>query len=182
VVTPKTLAGRAALSGYRLRVRGVRVEQVELPGIGIRYDLVTNAGRRIGVVAHRSGRRDLVVFDPEDPDRCTEQIELTDVEAEALAEVLGVSLMLGHLAGLREQAAGLWTEQVSLPADSPWVGRRLGEARIRTRTGASVVAVLRDSGVIASPGPDLVFAAGDVVVAVGTRTGLDAVSRVLAEG
>lgn len=173
-------AGRAA--GYGVRVRGVRVEQVELPGIGIRYDLVTSAGRRIGVVAHRSGRRDLVVFDPDDPDRCTEQIDLTDVEAEALAEVLGVSLMLGHLAGVGEQAAGLFTEHLSLPADSPYVGRPLGDARIRTRTGASVVAVLRDSGVIPSPGPDLVLAAGDVVVAVGTRAGLDAVTRVLSQG
>lgn len=163
-------------------MRGVRVEQVELPGIGVRYDLVTASGRRIGVVAHRSGRRDLVVFDPDDPDSCTEQIELTDIEAEALAEVLGVSLMLERLAGLRDQAAGLFTEHLSLPADSPYVGRQLGDARIRTRTGVSVVAVLRDSGVIASPGPDLIFEPSDLVVAVGTRKGLDAVTRVLADG
>jgi len=158
------------------------MEQVDLPGIGVRYDLVTSSGRRVGVVAHRSGRRDLVVFDPQDPDSCTEQIELTDVEAEALAEILGVSLMLGRLADLHDQAAGVWTEQVSLPADSPYAGRPLGDARIRTRTGASVVAVLRDSGVIPSPGPDFGFTPGDVLLVVGTRTGLDAVTRVLADG
>lgn len=160
----------------------MRVEQVELPGIGIRYELLTSSGRRVGVVAHRTGRRDLVVFDPADPDTCTEQIALTDVEAEALAEILGVSLMLGQLAGLRERAAGLWTEQVSLPADSPYVGRRMGDAALRSRTGASVVAVVRDSALIASPGPDLLFEAGDVVVVVGTRAGLEAATRVLADG
>lgn len=148
----------------------------------MRYDLTTSAGRRIGVVAHRTGRRDLVVFDPADPDTCTEQIELTDVEAEALAEVLGVSLMLERLAALRDETAGLWTEQLSLPADSPYVGRQLRDTRIRSRTGASIVAVLRDAGVVVSPGPDLTFEPGDVVVVAGTRSGLDAVNRVLADG
>lgn len=158
------------------------MEQVELPGIGMRHDLVTESGRRIGVVSHRTGERDLVVFDQDDPDACTEQLALTDDEAEALAGMLGASLMLGQLAGLREQAAGLRTEQISLPADSPYVNRRLGDTRARTRTGASIVAVLRDGGVIASPGPDLAFAPGDVVVVVGTRHGLDEVSRLLADG
>jgi len=158
------------------------VEQVQLPGIGVRHDLVTEAGRRIGVVSHRTGQRDLVVFDPDDPDACTEQLALTDDEAEALAEVLGASLMLSQLAGLREQAAGLRTEQISLPVDSPYLGRPLGDTRARTRTGASIVAVLRDGSVIASPGPDLVFALRDVVVVVGTRRGLDQVASLFADG
>lgn len=160
----------------------VRVEQVELPGIGMRHDLITEAGRRIGVVSHRSGQRTLVVFDRDDPDACTVQLALTDDEAEALAGVLGASLMLGQLAGLREQAAGLLTEQFSLPVDSPYQGRPLGDTRARTRTGVSIVAVLRDGGVLASPGPELVFAPGDVLVAVGTRAGLDKLSRLLAAG
>ena len=161
---------------------GVRVEQTELPGIGMRHDLVTSAGRRIGVVSYRTGKRDLLVFDPDDPDACTEQVALTDDEAAVLAEILGASVMLGQLAGLREQAAGLRTEQLSLPPDSPYVGRRLGETRARRRTGASIVAVLRGGTVIASPGPDFVFEAGDVLVVVGTPDGLDGIGRILADG
>lgn len=160
----------------------VRVEQTELPGIGMRHDLVTSAGRRIGVVSYRTGKRDLLVFDPDDPDACTEQVALTDDEAAVLAEILGASVMLGQLAGLREQAAGLRTEQLSLPPDSPYVGRRLGETRARRRTGASIVAVLRGGTVIASPGPDFVFDAGDVLVVVGTPDGLDGIGRILADG
>lgn len=160
----------------------VRVEQVDLPGIGVRHDLVTDSGRRVGVVSHRSGERDLVIFDPEDPDTCREQIALTDDEAEALGEVLGASLMLGRLSGLREQAAGLLTEQLSLPTDSPYTGRQLGDTRARTRTGASVVAVLRAGEVIASPGPEQGLNMGDVLVAVGTRHGLDELTRLLVDG
>jgi len=156
------------------------VEQTALPGIGVRHDLITESGRRIGVVSHRSGRRDLVLYDEDDPDASDADIPLTDAEAEALADILGASLMLSQLAGLRQQAAGLLTEQLAIPAGSPYVGRTLGDTKTRTRTGASMVAVLRDREVIASPGPSFRFAAGDVVVVVGTRTGLDGVGGILA--
>lgn len=156
------------------------MEQTALPGIGVRHDLVTASGRRVGVVTHRNGRRDLVLYDDDDPDAGDVDIPLTDDEAEALADILGASLMLGQLSGLRQQAAGLLTEQISIPASSPYVGRRLGDTRARTRTSASIVAVLREREVIASPDPTFRFEAGDVVVVVGTRQGLDGVSKILA--
>ena len=108
----------------------VRVEQTPLPGIGVRHDLITSSGRTVGVVSHRNGRRDLLLYDVDDPDACLASIPLTDDEAEALADVLGASLMLGQLAGLRQQAAGLLTEQIALPAGSPFVGRRLGDVSL----------------------------------------------------
>lgn len=160
----------------------VRVEQIPLPGIGMRYDIVTESGRRIGVVSHRTGRRDLVVYDVGDPDTASEQIALTDDEARTLADVLSSTLTLARLSGLPDQAAGLATEQVSLPPDSPYIDRPLRATRIRSRTGASIVAVLREGKVIASPGPDTILLAGDVLVVVGTRSGLDAVTRLLVEG
>lgn len=142
--------------------------------------MLTASGRTVGVVSHRNGRRDLVLYDMDDPDACLASIPLTDDEAEALADILGASLMLGQLAGLRQQAAGLLTEQIPITAGSPFVGRRLGDTRTRTRTGASIVAVMRDREVIASPGPSFAFEANDVVVVVGTRQGLDGVTAILA--
>jgi len=160
----------------------VRVEQTALPGIGVRHDVVTASGRRLGVVSHRSGRRDLVLYDRNDPDAAIATVSLTDDEAEALADILGASLMLGQLSGLRQQAAGLLTEQIAIPAGSHFVGRQLGDTKARTRTGASIVAVLREREVIASPSPSFRFEAGDVVVVVGTREGLDGVTAILANG
>ncbi|GAA3905378.1 cation:proton antiporter regulatory subunit [Amorphoplanes auranticolor] len=153
-----------------------------LPGIGVRHDLVTASGRTVGVVSHRNGRRDLLLYDVDDPDSSAASIPLTDDEAEALADVLGASLMLGQLAGVREQAAGLLTEQVGINAGSPFVGRRLGDTHARSRTGASIVAVLRDREVIVSPDPSFVFEANDVVVVVGTREGVDGVTAIFASG
>ncbi|GIJ08590.1 potassium transporter TrkA [Micromonospora andamanensis] len=141
---------------------------------------MTESGRRLGVVSHRSGRRDLVLYDADDPDGCSADIPLTDDEAEALADILGASLILGQLSGLREQAAGLLTEQIPVPAASAYVNRPLGDAKVRTRTSASIVAILRAGEVIVSPGPSFRLEAGDVLVIVGNRQGLDGASAIFA--
>jgi TrkA domain protein len=158
----------------------VELEEVRLPGIGVRDDFLTREGRRVGVVAHRSGRRDLVIYDRDDPDACSETVPLTTEEADALAELLGASRVVERLATIREQAAGLVTAQLPVTPESPFVGRTLGETEARSRTGASVVGVLRGGGAIPSPGPDFRFEAGDVVLVVGTRAGVDGVAQILA--
>lgn len=160
----------------------VRVEKIDLPGIGTRHDVITKRGRRVGVVSHRSGERELALFDVDDPDASTDSIHLSDDEAEALADVLGASLLLGQLAGIREQAAGLFTEQLLISAGSPYAGKVLGDTRARTRTSTSIVAIVRGADVIPSPTPMTPLAAGDTIVAVGTRAGLDALARVLTDG
>ncbi|TDN91163.1 TrkA C-terminal domain-containing protein [Microbacterium sp. BK668] len=155
------------------------VERAELPGIGVRHDINTEAGRRLSVVTFRDGRRELAISDEEDPDRAEETLPLTDDESIALSEVLGGSLILTQLAGLREQVAGLYTEQIPVRADSPYVGRPLGETRARTLTRCSIVAIVREDRVVPSPGPADVFGAGDSLIVVGTREGIDKLVRIV---
>jgi TrkA domain protein len=160
----------------------VRIEKVELPGIGTRHDVLTQSGRRIGVVAHRDGQRNIAVYDIDDPDSCRDSVRLTDDEAAALADVLGASVMMSKLTGIGEQPTGLFTEQLSLPADSPFSGGVLGDTRARTLTGASIVAIAREGRIMPSPTPDTAFRAGDTIIAVGTREGLDSLARLLVNG
>ncbi|MRX44101.1 cation:proton antiporter regulatory subunit [Agromyces kandeliae] len=161
---------------------GIRIEKVDLPGIGFRHDLVTDSGRRISVVSHRDGERDLGVFDEDDPDECRDTIALNDDEAAALADVLGASVMLARLTSLSDMATGLFTEQIALPTDSPYLNHPLGDTKARTRTHSSIVAIMRDGQVMPSPTPADVLRAGDVIVAVGTRGGLDGLARLLSTG
>jgi len=104
----------------------VRIEKVDLPGIGTRHDVITSKGRRLGVISHRSGDRELAMFDPKDPDSCRDSIYLSDDEAIALSEVLGTSLVLGQFANLGDKSTGLFTEQVIVSASSPFAGGTLG--------------------------------------------------------
>jgi TrkA domain protein len=158
------------------------VERVNLPGIGIRHSVTTSRGRRLGVVSHHTGRRDLVVYDKDDPDSTVVSVALSAAEASTLAELLGTARVVERLAELNRQVEGLVTEQIAITAGSPFDGRTLGDTRARTRTGASIVAVVREGEVVASPRPDFGFAAGDVVVVVGTAEGTDAVRAIFTDG
>lgn len=158
------------------------VERVNLPGIGVQHAIVTSRGRRMGVVSHHTGRRDLVVYDKDDPDSAVVSVALTVEEANALAELLGTARIVERLADLRRQVEGLVTVQIVLTEGSPYVGRTLGDTAVRTRTGASIVAVVRDRQVYASPRPDFRFAEGDVVVVVGTAEGTATVAAIFTDG
>jgi TrkA domain protein len=160
----------------------VEIERTALPGIGLQYVFTTGRGRRVGVVSHHTGRRDLVVYDTRDPDTAAETVVLTADEANALAELLGTLRVVERLAELARQVEGLVSRQVPIEPGSPYDGRTLGDTRARTRTGASIVAVVRDGEVIASPRPDFRFAASDVVLVVGTAEGTAAVAEILTSG
>jgi len=158
------------------------IEKVDLPGIGTRHDLLTGSGRRIGVISHRSGEREIAIYAADDPDAALATVELNEVEAVGLADILGASVMLGQLAAINTEVAGLFTEQLPLLASSPYAGRMLGDTRARTRTKTSIVGIVRGSQIIASPTPDTPLQAGDTIVAVGTRKGLETLSQLLSHG
>ena len=159
----------------------VRIEKVDLPGIGFRHDVVTSNGRRISVVSHRDGAREIALFDEIDPDASTDSIPLSDQEAAALADLLGNTVMLGQLSHLTDEATGLFTEHLLLGPSSKYAHRPLGDTKARTRTSVSIVAVVRDGEAMPSPKPDFVLEAGDSIVAVGTRGGLDKLANILAD-
>jgi K+/H+ antiporter YhaU regulatory subunit KhtT len=48
------------------------------------------------------------------------------------------------------------------------VGKTIGDLRIRTSTGASIVAVVRGEEVVPNPGPEIALRAGDLVGVLGT--------------
>jgi TrkA domain protein len=83
---------------------------------------------------------------------------------------------------VHRQVTGLVTAQTPVTAGSPYDGRTLGDTQARTRTSASIVAVVRGVEVLASPRPDFRFQAGDIVVVVGTGEGTAAVAEILTSG
>lgn len=156
------------------------VNEVQLPGVGLRHDFVTRSGRAVGVVSHRSGRRDLVVYDPHDPDRAVASIELTEDEGHTLSELLGGSRIVEHLEELSHEVEGLSLEWLTLSAGSPLAAQTIADARIRSRTGASIVAIVRRDGeAVPAPGPDDQFLAGDTVIVVGTPEAVRALTQIV---
>ncbi|MDH2425881.1 cation:proton antiporter regulatory subunit [Sphaerisporangium sp. TRM90804] len=160
----------------------MEIEQTALPGIGLKHEFTTHSGRRIAVVSHRTGRRDVVIYDRHDPDRACEAIQLNDEEADALVELLGAPRIVQRLNALHREVEGLVSVQIPIAPGSPYGERPMGQARVRTRTGASIVAIVRGGQVHASPTPDFPLAEGDVVVVVGSPESTAAVADILANG
>jgi len=158
----------------------VEVFESKLPGIGVRYEFTSAAGDHVGVVVRRDERRDVVVYDDVDTDSCRATVTLTASEAATLVEILGGTKVTERLAALRQDVEGLAIEWVTLRAGTGLAGQRIGDGRIRTLTGASVVAVLRGDASIPGPGPDFQLLAGDVALVVGTADGVEAAQRLLA--
>lgn len=157
----------------------MEVFETPLPGLGVRYEFVSEAGGRLAVVVRRDARRELVVFDRRDPDAASGSIVLTRAETATLVELLGGTKLTERIADLRHQIEGLAIQWVTVPQGGGMVGRTLGEARLRTATGAMVVAVLRGDGSIPGPGPDQRLHAGDIAVVVGSSDNVDAALALL---
>jgi CPA2 family monovalent cation:H+ antiporter-2 len=66
---------------------------------------------------------------------------------------------------------------LSLAPENPIVGQTLAEADLRARTGASVVAILRDKQLKANPKSITVFDAGDRIGLIGNKDQIEAVKK-----
>ena len=67
-----------------------------------------------------------------------------------------------------------------LPSDNPLVGQTLEQANLRARTGASVVAIMRDRKLIANPKSNTSFQAEDRIGLIGEKEQIEDVERLLA--
>jgi TrkA domain protein len=159
----------------------VDLEETMLPGVGVRYELRTKAGELLGIVVQREGGAELAVYDRRDPDRARSVLRLDAEEVDAVADVLGAPRLAQRFADLSREVPGLESGRFPVPPGSPFAGRPLGETRARTLTGCSIVAIVRDTDVVPSPGPGDLLHPGDVLVAIGSQSGLGKLARRLSD-
>ena len=149
--------------------------ETELPGVGTKYSLELSDGDQLVVVEHRVGHWELARVGPDG--KTTPLAKLQPREAGELGRILSrgeVSVEDSRKQMLFEEFGIEW---VTLEDSSPLVGQTLQGSNVRVRTGASVVAILRSEGSIASPAPDEQFAAGDTLVVMGQRDQVESFLR-----
>lgn len=74
---------------------------------------------------------------------------------------------------------GATTDIVSVLEDSASIGQSLRQIDLRKRTGATVIAAVRDGKPAANVGPDLVLQAGDLLVVLGNHKALDDAAQLI---
>ncbi len=135
--------------------------EVPLPGVGVRHEFTTANGQRVAVVTHRSGRREIAVYRRDDPDACVNVLDLDADDAAALGTVLGAPHIAATLTAM-QRLEGLGIDWLTVAGTSPPSGSTIGSGEYRTRTGASIVAVIRGDATHPAPGPEFTLAAGDI--------------------
>lgn len=155
------------------------VTETQLPGVGIRYEFSTDEGANVGVLCHHGGRREVFVYDERDPDVAQSVVRLSADDSRTLTELLGATRISEELGAMQQQIEGVTLDWIEVSDGSALAGRTIGDGELRTRTGCSLVAVLRDGTTEPAPGPEFVLQGGDVAVAVGTPDGLDQLRQIL---
>jgi K+:H+ antiporter subunit KhtT len=160
----------------------MEVKEHELPGVGKKFACTTRGGDRMTVIIHNTGHRELYLFEPGE-DFPTAAARMEDAEARKLGAILGgayfqptpaesMDLILDQLA----------VEWLKVRADSPLADHTIGEAAVRERTGASIIAILRGGAALPNPQPGEAIRAGDTLVVVGDREQVGRFSALLRGG
>lgn len=159
-----------------------KIKETPLPGVGIRHDFETRAGDRIGTITHRSGRRDLLFYNRQDPDACSKVVPLEEEESRALTELLGASPVAASLENFQQSLGGLTIDW--LPITDVWscTSCEVQDTQLRERTGVVIVGVARDGQVIPAPEWDFRLKSGDMAIVVGTPEGINQARSMLHTG
>jgi TrkA domain protein len=136
-------------------------------------------GRALTILSHNDGRRD--VFWRRDSDADSEELfTTTEREAQKLAEIFDGTFFQPVAEDLDDALSEARIKWVSVPSESPVVGRTISDVGVRTQTGVSILAVERDEQTIANPTPRTELLAEDLLVVVGSEDAHDAFDGLLA--
>jgi voltage-gated potassium channel len=81
---------------------------------------------------------------------------------------------------MHDQALEFRLEEIPIPADSPLTDITIGDAAIRRRTGALVLALRQDGRFILNPEPSTQLQVGQILIVIGTETELKALTTLAA--
>ena len=159
----------------------IDIREVTLPGVGKKYVMGLRTGGNLAVVVKPDGERQMYHF-LEDEDRPCDVIKVDEEEAQQISNLLGKPMVAAPDLEKLELALGaMEIEWVELEPASPLVGRTLSNFPLRTETGASIVAIMRDEQAIPNPDITTEFKAKDTVLLIGSHE-QTAAARTLIEG
>jgi len=155
----------------------MRVQEVDLPGVGRKFTIQTQSGDEIVIVVHHSGRRQMLYYEGGVGDEPVAALDLTDEEARELGAILSGVLFYPELTGAASTRVNEQTIEWGDIAADRLVGQRLGDLTLPE--GAHILAISRGGILLPNPVPDGRLQAGDTLVLAGTRRAVDALKTQL---
>ena len=101
------------------------------------------------------------------------QREIEDIRSEGYQMLRGASLPLADLGQIAQAFDGVTSDILFITADSPAVGRTVGELNLRSRTGVTISSAVRNGNTMINIGPDFRIEAEDILVLMGEAGQID---------
>ncbi|WP_306058754.1 cation:proton antiporter regulatory subunit [Natronococcus wangiae] len=146
------------------------IYESDLPGVGKKFEVELDGGERLVIVTHNTGKREVYVKSDADADS-DKLFELSD----QLARKVGTILEGAYFQPVRTDRVETmlsdetFLEWYNVDGNAELAGVSIADAKVRERTGVSVVAIQRGDEVITPPTPETVIEADDTVVVVGEQ-------------
>ncbi|MGO1244008.1 MAG: cation:proton antiporter regulatory subunit [Sphingobacterium sp.] len=155
------------------------VRESDLIGIGKKYQIETEAGDNMIIVIHDDGKRELYRSDSEDSEtHCV--MTLSDEESRQVAGIVGgLSYKPKALETMEIALDDLRIEWYKVGESSDGVNKSIGELGVRQRTGASIIAAIREEETIINPGPEYHIAPGTTLVVAGKKANIKLLKEIL---
>lgn len=163
----------------------MNIREIELPGIGKKFEIETRDKEKIVIIVHDDGRREIYHFDRDDYEEPISNFTLTDTESRQLAAIVGGMIYKPQALETIEVALhDLMIEWFKVEPGAKAVGKSIGEMQVRQVYDVSLIGVIRKSKQnLINPGPEIVIQEEDMVVVSGERKNLKRfVHEVLTKG
>ncbi len=148
----------------------MQIKTSDLPGIGRRYAFKTSEGGHLVLILYHEGHREIYHFQEDEEDEPDFTIKLTDEEARQIAGVLlGLDYQPVSDDRIELLLRNVRIDWIKVQPNSCIANKKIIESQIRTKTGATVVAIQRGDRIIGSPDVNEVILPGDVLMTIGTR-------------
>ncbi len=146
------------------------VYEADLPGVGKKFEVELDGERRLVIVIHNTGKREVFVREDENED-ADKLFELSD----RLARQVGTIMEGAYFQPIRTETIDTvlsddtLIEWASVQEGSSLAGKTLAETRVRQELGVSVIAVQRGEETITNPDPETPIEPGDTLVVLGSQ-------------
>ena len=152
------------------------IKEIDLPGIGKKFQLQTRSGDKIVIVVHDDGRREIYTS--------ISMVTLDDEESRVIAAIIGGMTYRPKTLETVDVAFGdMLIEWYKLEPEAYAIGKTIAELRIRQVTEGTVIAIVdHDQSKTVNPGPQAAFRNGATVVILGEKHQVKACKHLLSHG